>query len=97
MGSRFRCFGAACAVLAALALPAAAFAGNTTGAPANGVGSLISSGAAGGAIGAGASAVAQVQLVDDAILKANGISPPGNPYSGPQPPPICGAGCGGGI
>ena len=75
----------------------AAFAGNTTGAPANGVGSLISTGAAGGDVGTGASFAGKLQLVDDVILKANGITPPGNLYSGPEPPPICGAGCGGGI
>lgn len=97
MGSRLRCLVATGVVLAALAVPTAALSANTTGAPADGVGPLISSGAAGGDIGVGASVVGQLQLVDDVILKANGITPPGNPYSGPQPPPICGAGCGGGI
>jgi hypothetical protein len=98
MGSRFSGALGTIALVTALAFPAGALAENTTGAPANPIGQVLGPGAAADqGIGDGASTVGQLQLVDDVILKAAGLTPPGNVYSGPQPPPICGAGCGGGI
>lgn len=99
MGSRLRCtVGTIGIMLAALAVPAGALANNPAGAPAEPIGQVLGPAASTeGGFGPSASFVAGLGLVDDVFLKGLGVTPPGNPYSGPELPPICGAGCGGGI
>src|SRR5215212_9950084 len=98
MGSRFRVI-AALAVLSAMASFPALASANPANAPGNTeFGPAVATGAqVDGGIGTSASFLAGIGLVEDSVLFSLGITPPGNPYTGPQPPPICGAGCGGGI
>jgi hypothetical protein len=96
MGSRFRVLLAAAAAAAVAVCPAVAL-GNSAGAPADtGFGRIVANGAqTEGGIGSDVSIVARQGLMDDAVHRLLGLTPPGNPpKGGPIPPPICGPGCG---
>lgn len=96
MGSRLRVAICTAVVLATAALPTAALA-NPANAPANtDFGPTVATGAqTEGGIGPSASFAAKLGLADDSVHRLLGVTPPGDPYSGPQPPPICGPGCSG--
>ena len=83
-------------VLATAVVPSVGFANDPAGAPPQQqLGTAISTGAQqDGGIGGTASVVAGLGLADDSVLHLMGLTPPGDPYSGPSPPPICGPGCG---